>query len=124
MLLCLILIGCGKGEPKKDRKTLVICTDVDVTSLDPHIASSLGDPNILNAAFEGLVVPDLKTYQPLPGVADRWSISENGKVYEFHLRDKPRWSNGDLLIAEDFVVSIKRALTSKLSHPYVENFVV
>ncbi|MDR3274274.1 MAG: peptide ABC transporter substrate-binding protein [Puniceicoccales bacterium] len=122
LLLCLIFIGCGKEEPKKDRKVLIICTDIDVTSLNPHIASGLGAPNVFNAIFEGLVVPDPETYRPLPGVADRWSVSENGKVYEFHLRDNARWSNGDLLNAEDFVISVKRALSSKLSHPNVEMF--
>jgi oligopeptide transport system substrate-binding protein len=122
MLFCLILVGCGKGDPKKEYKTLVFCSDVDVTNINPYAASNLSEPSIIEALFEGLVVPDSATYQPLPGVADRWSISENGKIYEFHLRDNARWSNGDMVAAEDFVFTVKRALSSKPSTPSVELF--
>jgi oligopeptide transport system substrate-binding protein len=122
VLFCLILVGCGRDDSEKERKTLIFCSDVDVTNINPYAASNLSEPSIIEALFEGLVVPDPITYQPLPGVADRWSISESGKIYEFHLRDNARWSNGDMIVAEDFVFTAKRALSSKPSNPSVELF--
>jgi oligopeptide transport system substrate-binding protein len=122
VLFCLILVGCGRDDSRKERKTLVFCSDVDVTNINPYAASNLSEPSIIEALFEGLVAPDPATYQPLPGVADRWSISENGKIYEFHLRDNARWSNGDMIVAEDFVFTVNRALSLKPSSPSVELF--
>jgi oligopeptide transport system substrate-binding protein len=123
-LICLPLLGgCGRGEyDDRERKSLVFCSSVDVTNFDPQVVSGLSEPRILNALFEGLVVPDPNTYKPLPGVADRWSISEDGKIYEFHLRNNARWSNGDLITADDFVFSARRALSSRLSIPFIEMF--
>jgi oligopeptide transport system substrate-binding protein len=122
VLFCLALAGCGSKELDEERKVLIFSSNSDVTSIDPQIASGLSEPIILCAIFEGLVVPDSVTYQPRPGVADRWSISENGKIYEFHLRDSAKWSNGDAITAEDFVFSVKRALSSKLNCPSVKLF--
>ena len=37
-----------------------------------------------------------------PGVAERWDISDDGRIYTFHLRENARWSNGDPVTAHDF----------------------
>jgi oligopeptide transport system substrate-binding protein len=120
---CLLLLGgCGKDESEElNYKSVVFCSDVDVV-IDPQIASSLSGPKVFNALFEGLVIPDPKTYEPLPGVADSWSISEDGRIYEFHLRDDAKWSNGDPVVAGDFVFSVKRALSSRSSLPFLDMF--
>ncbi|MDR2721204.1 MAG: peptide ABC transporter substrate-binding protein, partial [Puniceicoccales bacterium] len=120
---CLLLLeGCDKEEDDKlECRSVVFCSDTDIV-IDPQIASSLSGPKVFNALFEGLVVPDPKTYEPLPGVADSWSISEDGRIYEFHLRNNAKWSNGDPVVAGDFVFSVKRALSSKLSLPFLEMF--
>ena len=36
--------------------------------------------------FEGLVTCDPKDVSPKPGVAERWEISPDARVYTFHLR--------------------------------------
>ena len=45
----------------------------------------------------------------IPGAASSWDISDDGRVYTFHLREALRWSNGDLLTADDFVYSFRRS---------------
>ena len=51
--------------------------------------------------YEGLVISHLETLEPLPGVAERWEISEDGRTYTFHLREEARWSDGSQLTASD-----------------------
>ena len=46
------------------------------------------------ALFEGLTVSDPETLAPLPGVPERWELSEDGCRYTFHLR-AATWSNGN-----------------------------
>ncbi|MBE7220493.1 MAG: peptide ABC transporter substrate-binding protein, partial [Caulobacteraceae bacterium] len=83
--------------------------------LDPHTATSVTEANILSALFEGLVIfaPDGKTI--LPGAAERWDVSADGKTYTFHLRAGLKWSNGDALTSQDFLYSFRRLVEPKLA---------
>jgi oligopeptide transport system substrate-binding protein len=92
---------------------------VEPASLDPQVADGKPESNILLALFEGLTVPDPETAEPRPGIASGWSISRDGLSYVFHLRDDLYWSNGEPLVAKDFVYSLKRALSPKLGNPWV-----
>ncbi len=89
-----------------------------LADLDPHLATGTTDYNVLSALFEGLVGEDPQDLSPVPGVAERWEVSEDGRVYTFHLRADARWSNGDPLTAQDFADSWQRVLTPSLAADY------
>ena len=76
---------------------LELCTGAMVPSRKarPQIATGVPEHHIISAVMEGLVLKNRKTLEPLPGVAESWDISDNGRVYTFNLRDNARWSNGD-----------------------------
>lgn len=78
-------------------------------TLDPHKAEGVNTANILRDLFEGLTI-EASDGQVIPGAASRWEISEDGRVYTFHLRDPLHWSNGDALTADDFVYSFRRSV--------------
>ena len=86
--------------------------------LDPHLASSVSAHNVISALIEGLVSEDPKTLKPVPGVAEKWDISEDGLLYIFHLRKNAQWSNGDPVTAHDFVYSYRRILNPNLASQY------
>ena len=90
--------------------------------LDPQ--TTIGEPesHIFNALFEGLVATDPSDHQPVPGVAERWDISPDGRVYTFHLRHNAKWSNGDAVTAKDFIDSYRRILSPALGAQYAEMF--
>ncbi|MDB2370784.1 peptide ABC transporter substrate-binding protein, partial [Gammaproteobacteria bacterium] len=67
---------------------------------------------------EGLTIANPRGGENLPGVAESWQISEDGKTYTFFLNKSAKWSNGDMLVAEDFVWSWKRILTPSLGSQY------
>jgi oligopeptide transport system substrate-binding protein len=83
--------------------------------LDPQIVNSVGEFNVLSALLEGLVAEDPHDLHPVPGVAERWEISEDGKTYTFHLRHNAKWSNGDPVTAHDFIGSYRRILSPALA---------
>jgi oligopeptide transport system substrate-binding protein len=87
----------------------------EVQDLDPQIVNSVSEFNILSALLEGLVAEDPHDLHPVPGVAERWDISEDGRIYTFHLRTNAKWSNGDPLTARDFVESYHRILSPALA---------
>ena len=82
----------------------------EVSTLDPATISSIPEGRIVRALFEGLCVKDPRTLEPLPGMAESWEISADGRTYTFHLREGARWSNGDRVTADDFVYSWQRVL--------------
>jgi len=51
--------------------------------------------------FEGLVSYDSKA-NPVPGVAEKWDVSEDKTVYTFHLRKNVKWSDGQPVTSDDF----------------------
>ncbi|MEN8663884.1 MAG: ABC transporter substrate-binding protein, partial [Polycyclovorans sp.] len=81
----------------------------DVESLDPHRVEGVAAADVMRDLFEGLVSTGLDA-EPIPGVAERWEISEDGLHYRFFLRHDARWSNGDAVTAMDFVVALRRSV--------------
>ncbi len=101
-----------------DEKILHFGLGSEPQYLDPHLANSVSAHNVIIALIEGLVSEDPKTLKPVPGVAEKWDISEDGLIYTFHLRKNAKWSNGDSVTAHDFVYSYKRILNPELASQY------
>jgi oligopeptide transport system substrate-binding protein len=72
--------------------------------------------------FEGLTRTDPVTARPIPGLAERWDISPDGRAYTFHLRTNAVWSTGDPITAEDVAWSWRRALDPATGAGYVSQF--
>jgi oligopeptide transport system substrate-binding protein len=115
----LCLTGCGKREIPVNEgirsHTLLVGNAAEPGDLDPHLASILSDQIIVNTLFEGLTLLDERTTNPLPAAAESWDISGDGLTWTFHLRAGLQWSNGDALVADDFVQSWRRILNPEFA---------
>ena len=89
----------------------------DPGSLDPHKATTLIESNILDELFEGLVTLDARG-EIIPGTAVSWTVDPGGTVYAFKLRGDAKWSNGDTVVAEDFVFAFRRLMAPRTGAPY------
>lgn len=92
--------------------------------LDPHIITGVQEHNILASLLEGLVSEDPVDLHPVPGTAESWDISPDGKIYTFHIRKNAKWSNGDAVTATDFVRTYERALSPKMGNQYAYMFFI
>lgn len=88
----------------------------DPETLDPQKTSTVVESDLLLEMYEGLVTYDAKA-NVVPGVAERWSVSDDGLVYTFKLRDA-KWSNGDAVKAGDFVFSFRRLMNPETGAKY------
>ena len=132
-----LLAGCGRqevpdiakaagGKGGVEGQILKIGNGTEPQDLDPQTVTGVPEHKIISALFENLVAEDPKDLHPVPGLAERWDISEDGKVYTFHLRPNLKWSNGEPIVAGDIVESYKRMVSPKLAAEYaylVYNFV-
>jgi oligopeptide transport system substrate-binding protein len=111
----LVLASCAAGESNVESGNregiLHYGNGAEPQGLDPHIVTGVPENHIVSALFEGLTSKNPYTLEPEPGVAQRWEISDDGLVYIFHLNPEARWSNGDTVVAADFVWSWQRALS-------------
>jgi oligopeptide transport system substrate-binding protein len=85
-------------------------------TLDPHHASTINEDNIIGDMFLGLTTEDAHG-NPVPGAATGYTVSDDGLVYTFTLRDHV-WSDGVPVTAHDFVFSFRRMLDPKTAAQY------
>ena len=88
-------------------------------SLDPHRSQGVPAGNIQRDLFEGLI-SEAANGDLIPGVAQRWETSADGRVYTFYLRKTARWSNGDPVTAADFVFSWRRLVDPATGSAYAQ----
>ena len=78
---------------------------------------ALHDFRMASSLYEGLVLWDNHDFSIEPGVAESWSISEDGRTYTFHLRTDARWSTGEPVTSADFVYAFRRLLMPDTATP-------
>jgi len=79
----------------------------ELETVDPHKTSTVYEAHVMRDLFEGLVMQDAKA-NLIPGAAESWTVSDDGKTYTFKLRADAVWSDGSPVTAEDFVYSFRR----------------
>lgn len=120
-LICLLLsavfllctfTACGEDEDIR----LVMPIGADPICLDPQIAETQTAKTIINNCFEGLVRLDAD-YKIIPGVAESWTVSPDGLVYTFKLREDTHWqllkSYADVLDDENYMENFRTEVTAQ-----------
>lgn len=122
VLLVLVCTGCADRESRVDsgnrENVLHFGNGTEPQGLDPHLVTGLPESIIIGALFEGLTSKNPVTLEPEPGVASRWTVSDDGLTVTFYLRANARWSNGDPVTAHDYVWTWKRALSPAMGNQY------
>ncbi|MBI5300964.1 MAG: ABC transporter substrate-binding protein [Chloroflexi bacterium] len=74
--------------------TFVFGSPSDPVCLDPAVITDTISARVTNQIFEGLVKYDRETTNVVPGLAEKWSVSDDGKVWTFTLRQGVRYHDG------------------------------
>lgn len=130
MMFALVLIlslfaGCGVTQPSNPAGTSAATsgqtsaaepkrTDVNIsvaqalTTVDPHGTTYVADRITLWQIYEGLTFYNELTGEIEPRLAESWTVSDDGTVYTFKLRQDAYFHNGDPVKASDAAFSINR----------------
>ena len=115
-LVLAVLILCSGCSPQP-RADLVFLNGAEPETLDPALITGQPEGRVANALFEGLLTFD-QSGKPQPGMAESWTVSEDGRIYTFTLREGLTWSDGTPLTARDFVESWRRTLDPATASEY------
>ena len=128
MVILTMLAGCAKPtvqnsapapEPTKAARpqALHYVFSDEPPAIDPGVSVGNTQGTIYAALFEGLVGLDNEG-NIAPAAAESWTVSEDGKVYTFKLRDGLKWSDGKPVTAKNFEYSWIRVLKPETASAY------
>ncbi|MBP3889126.1 MAG: peptide ABC transporter substrate-binding protein [Cellulosilyticum sp.] len=107
------------GATLAEEQTLKVNLGGDPKTLDPQLNSAADGSHVINNSFEGLLRE--VDGEIVPGVAESYTVSEDGLVYTFKLRES-KWSDGQPVTAGDFEFAWKRGADPKTASEYMYIF--
>ncbi|MET9069507.1 ABC transporter substrate-binding protein [Streptosporangium sandarakinum] len=111
--------------PAAGKKIVRIGATQAVDSMSPFLAVRLVSSSVHRWIYSYLTVPDPKTLQPSPELAESWETSDDKLTWTFKIRDT-KWSDGQPVTAQDVAWTFNTIMTNDAAKqgngPAVENF--
>lgn len=140
-LVVLAFAGCGGSAPAEDstiesteattdatdatevtetasdvEQTLVWNLGSDPKTIDPGLNAASDGGHVTNNTFEGLMREIDGKLEP--AMAESYTVSEDGLVYTFTIRDDAKWSDGQAVTANDFEYAWSRVVDPATASEY------
>jgi len=119
--LALALAACGARAadipdftPDQMGGTLRRSFNAEPQNLNPLTGKDLYERLVNEYIFEYLLNRDLDTMELKGVLAERWEMSDDGRVITFHLKPEARFSDGHPLTADDVVFSYEAVRNPKI----------
>jgi peptide/nickel transport system substrate-binding protein len=102
--------------------TLVIASAIDdIVSLDPHEAYEFSGLDYVNNTYDGLVEINPATLEMEPGLAESWSVAEDGTTFTFKMKPGITFASGNPVTAEAAAWSLQRAVKINKTPAFILN---
>jgi len=100
-------LAAAAATPKDQ---LVIATNMSsMRGLDPNELNQLEAAEIVANLYERLIVlPADDITKPMPGLAESWTVSDDGKTFTFKIRSGVTFHSGNAMTAKDVEWSLRR----------------
>ncbi len=106
-------ISCSSKSSDSNDKTFFISFASEPTTLNPINSSDFYATKVQLYVVDHLLTKDPETNEHKPGVAESWTVSPDGKVYTFKIRQGIKFTDGTLLTAKDVKFSFDSVLDAK-----------
>ncbi|WP_368654653.1 ABC transporter substrate-binding protein [Ornithinibacillus sp. 4-3] len=110
----IVIVGCNaKSDTGQDQDTqpqggeIKVAYPAQPPVLDPHVSNVIATTDIMSHVYETLLTVD-SNYSVQPMLAESYEQSEDGQMVTFKLREGVLFHNGEEMVADDVVASMKR----------------
>ncbi len=113
LLALVVITACSGGESAPKRGAIVDSRDTyDPRSFDPALSTDVPTGRAVGYVFEGLTrfSPDA---QVEPALASSWTVSPDGRIWRFTLRQNVKFHDGTAFTPQQVVASFSRVLDPK-----------
>ena len=110
LAIALAAVGLSGRADAQAPKTLVIAIGADQTGMDPQTVQNNESGFVMSTLFDGLVNYKPGSSEVEPGLAQSWTISPDGKVYTFKLRQGVKFHDGTPMNARTVAEDLDRAI--------------
>ncbi|MBY5563227.1 ABC transporter substrate-binding protein [Rhizobium leguminosarum] len=104
-------------ETPKQGGDIVVTYKDDITTLDPAIGYDWVNWSMIKSLYSRLMDYAPGTPNPVPSLAESFTVSADGLTYTFKLHKGVKFSNGREVVASDVKYSIERAVDPKTQGP-------
>ncbi|MGG5342262.1 peptide ABC transporter substrate-binding protein [Enterococcus sp. AZ192] len=134
LLSTLALVACGGGgktdstgsstggKKASGEQLFRVVVQQEMPSADLSVATNTISFSALNNVYEGLYRLDENSKPQPAGAIEMAEKSEDGLTYKFKLREDAKWSNGDPVVAADYVYGWQRTADPKTAAEYAYMF--
>ena len=96
---------------------IIVTYKDDVATLDPAIGYDWQNWSMIKSLFDGLMDYVPGTTELRPGLAESYDVSDDGKIFTFHLRPGVKFHNGREMTADDVKYSLDRVTNPVTQSP-------
>lgn len=107
--LVLATFAAAADDDDGDKVVLTVGLANDFDTFNPVVGVEVPDYEVWNVQYATLTDKAAADYETIPGLAESWTVSEDGKTVTYTLRDGLEWSDGTPFTAEDVVYTVNRA---------------
>lgn len=103
LVLGILLAACSPSQEEgscQPPRCMVYGLTLNVSGIDPHINRNTELGIVLRNVYDTLVYRDPQSREFVAGLAESWTISPDGRIYEFTLRQDVRFHDGTAFNAE------------------------
>ncbi|MBY5864995.1 ABC transporter substrate-binding protein [Rhizobium leguminosarum] len=116
-MVALAPLSVMADETPKQGGDIVVTYKDDITTLDPAIGYDWVNWSMIKSLYSRLMDYAPGTPNPVPSLAESFTVSPDGLTYTFKLHKGVKFSNGRELVASDVKYSIERAVDPKTQGP-------
>jgi peptide/nickel transport system substrate-binding protein len=100
-----------EAEPGRFGGTFVVTSISDPRTFNVIVAQETSSTGPLGYVFEGLVDTNRTTTEVEPNLAESWTVSKDGRTWQFKLRKGVQWFDGRPVTADDVVFTLDATFT-------------
>jgi peptide/nickel transport system substrate-binding protein len=113
----------ASATPPRSRASFVLGIKQDIDSLNPFVGFVASAYESYQLMYDYLTGSSLTDFSPVPGLAEKWETSADGKSWTFHIRQGVKWSDGQPLTAKDVVYTFNRVKDGEQENSAYGNYI-